>query len=432
MQIIEQPAREEWKKILARPKKDTASLEDAVKKIIREVKLEGDKAVDRYSLAFDGVALQERMVTRAAWEAAGEELSGALKAAILQAKNNIEKFHRAQLVQEEETETMPGIRCWRKPVPIEKVGLYIPGGTAPLFSTVLMLAIPARIAGCRDITLCSPPDKTGKLHPAILYAAGLTGVQRIYKIGGVQAIAAMAYGTETISRVDKILGPGNQYVTCAKQLIQQEGVAIDMPAGPSELVVYADETAVPAFVAADLLSQCEHGPDSQVMLVTGNKKVAEEVIREIGLQISALPRKEIAVRALENSRAVIIGDREEAMEFINAYAPEHLILACKNALEQASAVRHAGSVFIGNYSPETAGDYASGTNHTLPTNGYARAYSGVSVDSFITKISFQQITQEGLSGIGETLIEMARAEGLQAHAAAVEIRLKRIKNNSNA
>jgi histidinol dehydrogenase len=359
-------------------------------------------------------------------------LSGPLKAAILQAKNNIEKFHRAQLVQEEETETMPGIRCWRKPVPIEKVGLYIPGGTAPLFSTVLMLAIPARIAGCRDITLCSPPDKTGKLHPAILYAAGLTGVQRIYKIGGVQAIAAMAYGTETISRVDKILGPGNQYVTCAKQLIQQEGVAIDMPAGPSELVVYADETAVPAFAAADLLSQCEHGPDSQVMLVTGNKKVAEEVIREIGLQISALPRKEIAGRALENSRAIIIRDREEAMEFINAYAPEHLVLACKNALEQASAVRHAGSVFIGNYSPETAGDYASGTNHTLPTNGYARAYSGVSVDSFITKISFQQITQEGLSGIGETLIEMARAEGLQAHAAAVEIRLKRIKNNSNA
>jgi histidinol dehydrogenase len=335
-------------------------------------------------------------------------------------------------VQEEETETMPGIRCWRKPVPIEKVGLYIPGGTAPLFSTVLMLAIPARIAGCRDIALCSPPDKTGKLHPAILYAAGLTGVKKIYKIGGVQAIAALAYGTETISRVDKILGPGNQYVTCAKQLIQQEGVAIDMPAGPSELVVYADATAVPAFVAADLLSQCEHGPDSQVMLVTGNKKVAEEVIREIGLQIPALPRKEIAGRALENSRAIIIGDREEAMEFVNAYAPEHLILACKNALELASAVQHAGSVFIGNFSPETAGDYASGTNHTLPTNGYARAYSGVSVDSFITKISFQQITADGLSGIGETLMEMARAEGLQAHAAAVEIRLKRIKNNSNA
>ncbi len=327
---------------------------------------------------------------------------------------------------------MPGIRCWRKSVPIEKVGLYIPGGTAPLFSTVLMLAIPAGIAGCREVVLCSPPGKDGRLHPAILYAASLTGVHKVYKIGGVQAIAAMAYGTETISRVDKIFGPGNQYVTCAKQLLQQEGVAIDMPAGPSELAVYADETAVPSFVAADLLSQCEHGPDSQVILVTENKKIAETVIREIHLQIASLPRKDIAHKALENSKAIIVKDGNQAMELLNAYAPEHLILACKNAMALASAVQHAGSVFIGNFAPETAGDYASGTNHTLPTNGYARAYSGVSVDSFIKKISFQELSAEGLSGIGRTLIEMATAEGLQAHAAAVEIRLKQMKNNLNA
>jgi len=309
------------------------------------------------------------------------------------------------------------------------VGLYIPGGTAPLFSTVLMLAIPAGIAGCREIVLCSPPGKDGRLHPAILYAASLTGVHKVYKIGGVQAIAAMAYGTETISRVDKIFGPGNQYVTGAKQLLQQEGVAIDMPAGPSELAVYADETALPSFVAADLLSQCEHGPDSQVILVTEHKEIAETVIREIHLQIASLPRKDIAHKALENSKAIIVKDGDQAMELLNAYAPEHLILACKNAMALASAVQHAGSVFIGNFAPETAGDYASGTNHTLPTNGYARAYSGVSVDSFIKKISFQQLSAEGLSGIGQTLIELARAEGLQAHAAAVEIRLKQMKSN---
>jgi histidinol dehydrogenase len=292
-----------------------------------------------------------------------------------------------------------------------------------------MLAIPAAIAGCREVVLCSPPDRSGRLHPAILYAASLTGVGKIYKMGGVQAIAAMAYGTETVFRVDKIFGPGNQYVTCAKQLLQQEGVAIDMPAGPSELLVYADQTAVPAFVAADLLSQCEHGQDSQVVLVTGDKEIAEAVIREINLQVSALPRKDIAAQALANSKAIIAESREQAMELINAYAPEHLVLACQNALEFSSGVQHAGSVFIGNFAPETAGDYASGTNHTLPTNGYARAFSGVSVDSFIKKISFQQLSAEGLAGIGDTLIEMARAEGLQAHAAAVEIRLKQMNNN---
>ena len=429
MQIMEYPARKEWEKILARPQKDTASLETAVKGIMQEVKLEGDPAVDKYSLEFDKVELRERLVAEAEWKAEEKELSGSLKAAIGVAKNNIEKFHRKQWMEEEATETMPGIRCWRKSVPIEKVGLYIPGGTAPLFSTVLMLAIPAAIAGCREVILCSPPDRDGRLHPAILYAASLTGVRKIYKIGGVQAIAAMAYGTKTVSRVDKIFGPGNQYVTCAKQLLQQEGVAIDMPAGPSELLVYADETALPAFVAADLLSQCEHGPDSQVILLTGDKKIAEAIIREISLQISVLPRKDIAGRALANSKAIIAESRDQAMELINAYAPEHLILACKDALEFSSAVQHAGSVFIGNFAPETAGDYASGTNHTLPTNGYARAFSGVSVDSFIKKISFQQLSAKGLSGIGGTLIEMARAEGLQAHAAAVEIRLEQIKNN---
>ena len=429
MYIIEHPAKEEWEKILARPRKDRASLKTVVRRIMEEVRLGGDRAVDKYSLEFDKVDLQERLVADPEWKAAETTLSEPLKAAIRQAKSNIQKFHSKQRVQEEEIETMPGIRCWRKSVPIEKVGLYIPGGTAPLFSTVLMLAIPAGIAGCREVVLCSPPGKDGRLHPAILYAASLTGVHKVYKIGGVQAIAAMAYGTETISRVDKIFGPGNQYVTCAKQLLQQEGVAIDMPAGPSELAVYADETALPSFVAADLLSQCEHGPDSQVILVTKHKKIAETVIREIHLQIASLPRKDIAYKALENSRAIIVKDGDLAMELLNAYAAEHLILACKNAMALASAVQHAGSVFIGNFAPETAGDYASGTNHTLPTNGYARAYSGVSVDSFIKKISFQELSAEGLSGIGRTLIEMATAEGLQAHAAAVEIRLKQMKNN---
>lgn len=432
MQIIEYPDKREWAGILARPKKDTTSLEASVKTIMRDIKLGGDRAVDKYSLEFDKAELSDRLVPDAEWITAEQELSEPLKAAIRQAKSNIERFHSKQWVQEEEMETMPGIRCWRKSVPIEKVGLYIPGGTAPLFSTVLMLAVPARIAGCREIILCSPPGKDGKLHPAILYAASVAGVRNIYKIGGVQAIAAMAYGTETISRVDKIFGPGNQYVTCAKQLLQQEGVAIDMPAGPSELAVYADETAVPGFVAADLLSQCEHGPDSQVILVTGSKKIAESVIREINLQISVLPRKDIAGKSLQHSKAIVLEDPEQAMQLLNTYAPEHLILACKNAPELASAVQHAGSVFIGNFAPETAGDYASGTNHTLPTNGYARAYSGVSVDSFIKKISFQQVSAAGLSAISGTLLEMARAEGLQAHAAAVEIRLKQIKNNSDA
>jgi histidinol dehydrogenase len=409
-----------------------ASLKGLVKKIMEDVKLGGDRAVDKYSLEFDKADLKDRRVPESEWESAGQELSGPLKAAIRQAKNNIERFHRTQFVQEEVMETMPGIRCWRKSVPIEKVGLYIPGGTAPLFSTILMLAVPAKIAGCREIVLCSPPGKDGKLHPAILFAASLTGVRQIFKVGGAQAIAAMAYGTATVPKVDKIFGPGNQYVTCAKQLLQLEGVAIDMPAGPSELAIYADETATPAFVAADLLSQCEHGPDSQVILVTGSRKIAEAVIRETGLQLSVLPRKDIARKALENSRFFLVHDGEEAMELLNAYAPEHLILACEDAEGRAAGVQQAGSVFIGHFAPETAGDYASGTNHTLPTNGYARAYSGVGVDSFLKKISFQQLSESGLSGISQTLIEMARAEGLQAHAAAVEIRLKQMNTPAHA
>jgi histidinol dehydrogenase len=432
MQIIENPVSDEWGDLLARPRQDTALLETVVRKIMQGVRSGGDRAVDEYSLEFDKVSLKDRLVTDTEWKEAEGELPASLKAAIRQAKENIERFHVQQVVQEKAIETMPGIRCWRKSVPIEKVGLYIPGGSAPLFSTVLMLAVPAMIAGCSEIVLCSPPGKNGKLHPAILYAASVAGVRKIYKIGGVQAIAAMAYGTETILRVDKIFGPGNSYVTCAKQLLQQDGVAIDMPAGPSELAVFADSTAEPGFVAADLLSQCEHGPDSQVLLVTTSRKTAEQVIREIERQVVVLPRRDIARKALDNSKAILLPDAEMAMKLLNAYAPEHLILACGDADALAEKVKHAGSVFIGHFAPETAGDYASGTNHTLPTYGYARAYSGVSVDSFIKKISFQQISEKGLSGIAETLIEMARAEGLQAHAAAVEIRIKQMNHHVHA
>jgi histidinol dehydrogenase len=319
---------------------------------------------------------------------------------------------------------MPGVKCWRKAVAIEKVGLYIPGGTAPLFSTILMLGIPARIAGCRDIVLCSPPDTTGQLHPAILYAANLVGITKIFSVGGVQAVAAMAYGTETIPKVYKIFGPGNQYVMCAKQLVQKDGVAIDMPAGPSEVAVFADETANPVFAAADLLSQAEHGADSQVVLVSPSQAVIDRILLEIDKQVERLPRAVIAKRALENSRAFIVKDGREAMDLLNEYAPEHLILSCKNAEELAEQVINAGSVFLGHYSPESVGDYASGTNHTLPTNGYAKAYSGVSTDSFVKKITFQQLSREGISSIGPAVEQMAMAEGLQAHANAVSVRLK--------
>jgi len=422
MKIIQFPERNQWKDLLIRPVADTGSLELVVSGILKEVHEKGDAAVRKFSATFDKVSLENMEPSPEEMKLA-DAIGEDLKTAIRQAKNNIERFHQSQLQAIEKIETMPGVQCWRKTVAIEKVGLYIPGGTAPLFSTLLMLGIPARLAGCKEIILCSPPSADGSLHPVILYAAQLVGIKKIFKVGGVQAIAAMAYGTETIPRVFKIFGPGNQYVTCAKQLVQREGVAIDMPAGPSEVAVYADQSAIPSFVAADLLSQAEHGADSQVLLVTNSRNIIDKVLLEIDQQIKNLPRFEIVKKALENSKAILVKDKDEAMDLLNEYAPEHLILACANAEKLATDVINAGSVFLGNYSPESAGDYASGTNHTLPTNGYARSYSGLSVDSFVKKITFQQLTKDGLQNISKTVISMAEAEGLQAHADAVKVRL---------
>jgi histidinol dehydrogenase len=409
---------------LTRPAIDVGSLEETVGKILADVRRDGDAAVRKYSLLFDKTAPDPMELSGSEIDAGANEVDDALKTAMRQAAANIRAFHLRQSLAEAVVETMPGVRCWRRSVAIDKVGLYIPGGTAPLFSTLLMLAIPATIAGCREIVLCSPPGMRGGLHPAILYAARLVGVTRIFRVGGVQAIAAMAYGTVTIPRVDKIFGPGNQYVTCAKQLVQREGVAIDMPAGPSELAVFADETAHPAFVAADLLSQAEHGGDSQVVLVSSSAEMVERVLGEVDRQVALLPRAEIACRALGNSRAFVVRDEAQAMALLNEYAPEHLILSCRDPSRLAGMVVNAGSVFLGYYSPESVGDYASGTNHVLPTNGHARAYSGVSVDSFVKKITFQELTREGLAGIGATVMRMAEAEGLEAHARAVGIRLE--------
>jgi histidinol dehydrogenase len=428
MQVFVAPNKQTWDDLLKRPSFDAALLLPKVQAILDEVAKEGDKAVKKYTLDFDQVALKSIAVDPSLVQAAEQSLTTALKSAIQSAKVNIEIFHQAQLKKEEKIETMPGVWCWRKSVGIEKVGIYIPGGTAPLFSTVLMLGIPAKLAGCKDVILCTPPKKDGSIDPAILYAASLVGIQQIFTIGGVQAIAAMAYGTATIPKVYKIFGPGNQYVTAAKQLIQQQGVAIDMPAGPSEVCVYADETAVPAFVAADLLSQAEHGADSQVLLVTNSTQVMEQVQLEIEKQLVDLPRATFATQALANSKGVVIAQREEAIQLINAYAPEHLILAVENALVVAEKIINAGSVFIGNYAPESVGDYASGTNHTLPTNGHAKAYSGVSVDSFVKKITFQQLTETGLKNIAQTVIQMAEAEQLEAHAKAVAIRVQEIES----
>jgi len=424
LQIIENPAKSLWKELMARPVFQTDGMDESVKKILADIKSRGDKAVNEYALQFDKVGFHDPLVNASEMDKADGLLDEKLKKAIIQAKQNITAFHRNQMISEPYVETGPGIRCWRRSVAIEKIGLYIPGGTAPLFSTMLMLGIPATLAGCEEIIICTPPQKDGTIHPAILYSAKLMGIRKIFRVGGVQAIGAMAYGTETIPAVYKIFGPGNQYVTHAKKLIQQDGVAIDMPAGPSELAVYADHTAVPAYVAADLLSQCEHGSDSQVLLVTDNRDFAEKVNISLKEQIEKLPRKSIAFHALENSKLILMSDRKVAMDYLNDYAPEHLILVCANAEEMAGRVRNAGSVFIGNFAPESAGDYASGTNHTLPTNGYAKAYSGVSIDSFVKKISFQQLTREGLQSIGNTIIEMATAEGLHAHANAVKIRFK--------
>ena len=423
MKIYLYPDKKDWQILLQRPTYNISFLTEKVKNILNDVKQNGDAALKKYTQQFDGVELESFLVTEKEIVDAETLLSTQLKQAIQTAANNISTFHKKQITNIEVVETMTGISCWRKSVGIEKVGLYIPGGTAPLFSTILMLGIPAKIANCKEIILCSPPNKNGTLHPAILFAANLVGITKIYKVGGVQAIAAMAYGTETIPSVYKIFGPGNQYVTYAKQLIQQHGIAIDMPAGPSEVCVMADETANAKFVAADLLSQAEHGADSQVLLVSTNKDLVDEINNEINIQLENLPRKDIAIKALENSKAIIVKNINEAIDLVNEYAAEHLIIACENADAVAEKIINAGSVFIGNYSPESVGDYASGTNHTLPTNGFAKAYSGVSVDSFVKKITYQKLTQQGLQQIANTVELMAEAEGLHAHKNAVSVRI---------
>lgn len=428
MKVFNEPKSNEWASIIERPSIDAAQLNEKVKEIIEKVIVGGDDAIKKLTLQFDRISINEIKLPAEKIAAAENSLTPGLKTAIQLAKVNIEIFHNSQIHKVERIETMPGVWCWRKSVGIEKVGIYIPGGSAPLFSTVLMLGIPAKMAGCKEIVLCTPPNEQGDIHPAILYAASLVGVTAVYSVGGAQAIAAMAYGTKTIPKVHKIFGPGNQYVTAAKQLVQQNGIAIDMPAGPSEVCVWADENAIPSFVAADLLSQAEHGSDSQVILVANNKEIVTAIQLEIDLQLSALPRKDVAAKALANSKAIILNNQDQAIDLINAYAPEHLILAIDNALQLADKIMNAGSVFIGNYSPESVGDYASGTNHTLPTNGYAKAYSGVSLDSFVKKITFQQLTERGLMNIAPTVIEMAEAEGLQAHSNAVSVRLNLIKS----
>lgn len=418
------PPPAQWKTLLQRPAVDASLLFEQVHSIMQAVKTGGDAAVIQYTQNFDGVALQTIEISKEMMAAAAKEVSPALQAAIRQAAANIRKFHAVQLQQDAPIETLPGVTCWRRMRGIEKVGLYIPGGTAPLFSTILMLGIPAQLAGCREVILCTPPGKEGQVHPAIVFAAAEVGIHRIFSVGGVQAIAALTYGTESIPAVYKIFGPGNQYVTAAKQLAQQEGIAIDMPAGPSEVCVWADETARPDWVAADLLSQAEHGLDSQVLLITTSPDLPEKVRQSLEQQLLLLPRADMARNALNNSRALVVSSQEEALALVNNYAPEHLIIACSQPEVLAEGVVNAGSVFLGHLTPESVGDYASGTNHTLPTNGYARAYSGVSVDSFVKKITFQQLTKEGLASLAPTVIEMATAEGLQAHAQAVAIRLQ--------
>lgn len=422
MKIYLNPEINLWPEVFKRPFFEQQDLEKQVLDLMEQVRLEGDVAVKRLSLQFDGVAMENLLLPPEAFSQAGKALSAELKAAIQQAAANIESFHAPQIRAEEVVETMPGVRCWRKSVGIQRVGLYIPGGTAPLFSTVLMLGIPAKLAGCKEVLLCSPPNAAGELHPAILYAASVCGIRQVYALGGVQAIAAMTYGTASVPRVDKLFGPGNQYVTAAKQLAQRSGVAIDMPAGPSEVAIFADETADPAFIAADLLSQAEHGADSQVLLVTNSEKQLQRVQTALDAQLQRLPRLQAASAALANSRMVYFPTADQALELLNAYAPEHLILNCRDAAALAERVQQAGSVFIGAYSCESAGDYASGTNHTLPTNGHARAYSGVSVDSFVKKITFQELTAEGARLLAPTVELMAEAEQLEAHRYAMQLR----------
>jgi histidinol dehydrogenase len=427
MQIITYPDKNNWESLIQRPYWGNTSIITSVREIITEVKRNKDNAVRNFTKKFDGVELDNFSITQEEFNSAEPKLSKELKTAILQAKKNITIFHESQKTDTQVIETMPGIQCWRKSVPIEKIGIYIPGGSAPLFSTVLMLGVPAMLAGCKEIVLCTPCDKNRTIHPAIIYAAQRVGIKKIYKIGGAQAIAAMAFGTETIGAVHKIFGPGNQYVTAAKQLVQMEGVSIDMPAGPSEVCVLADDSANPVFIAADLLSQAEHGSDSQVLLVTVSEPLAKATLIELNKQVNELPRKEIAFQALKNSKAIVLKTIDEAIDLVNAYAPEHLIISFNSANEIAEKIINAGSVFIGNYSPESVGDYASGTNHTLPTNGFAKAYSGVSFDSFVKKITFQQLTKNGLQNIASTVMQMAEAEGLSAHANAVKVRLENEK-----
>ena len=421
------PQKENWSQYLSRPQQNQKDITQIVSDIFETVQLKGDVAIREYTNRFDGTEIENYAVCAEEILDASAKVSDELKNAILLAKSNIEKFHLSQKTTKIEVETTEGVLCWQEKRPIQKVGLYIPGGTAPLFSTVLMLAIPAQIAGCQEVVLCSPPDKTGNIHPAILYAAALCGVTKIYKVGGIQAIAAMTLGTETVPKVYKIFGPGNQYVTAAKQFAMQFGVAIDMPAGPSELLIFADEFAVPAFVASDLLSQAEHGIDSQVILVSTSKIIIDAVADEINIQIKKLPRQSIAEIAILNSKSIFLNTDELSIELINEYAPEHLIICAKNEQFFIDNIQNAGSVFLGNYTPESAGDYASGTNHTLPTNGYARNYSGVNLDSFLKAMTFQKITQKGIKNIGKAIEIMAEAEGLQGHKNAVSLRLEYLK-----
>lgn len=429
MQIIKHPSRDSWKELLKRPQMNNETLFSSVQGVLDNVRVNGDKAVLSYTEQFDGVSLSALEVSKDEITEALSKIDPQLKQAIEMARRNIWKFHSEQQFETKEIQTSPGVVCWQKAIAIEKVGLYIPGGNAPLFSTVLMLGIPASIAECKEIILCTPPDKDGKVHPAVLYAAQVAGVHRIFKIGGTQAIAAMAYGTESVPKVYKIFGPGNQYVTAAKQLVSLKDVAIDMPAGPSEVEVLADESAHPSFVAADLLSQAEHGVDSQSILITVSEKLIEQVQEEILHQLETLPKAEFVRRSLEHSKLILVRNLEEAVEMTNEYAPEHLIIATRYYRGVAENIINAGSVFLGNFTPESAGDYASGTNHTLPTNGYAKAYSGVNLDSFVRKVTFQEISREGLTNLSNAIILMAENEELQAHSNAVKLRLSEEQEN---
>lgn len=426
MKRFNNPPKAEWDEILKRPMFDMSQLTASVSQILADIRLNGIQAIQKYTEKFDGVFIQNFIVSEGEFAEAASSLNPELKSSIEVAANNIFKFHQAQMAETKRVETMPGVVCWQKPVAIEKVGLYIPGGSAPLFSTVLMLSIPAKIAGCKEIVLCTPPDKNGEVNPAILFAAQHVGVTKVFKLGGIQAIAAMAYGVDVVPKVDKIFGPGNQYVMAAKQLVGISDAAIDMPAGPSEVAVMADQSANPAFIASDLLSQAEHGPDSQVILVTNNADLVDRVEIELAAQLNELPRQAIAEKALLNSRAIVLNSLDEVIEMINVYAPEHLIISMENYLDIAEKIVNAGSVFLGNYTPESAGDYASGTNHTLPTNGWARSFSGVNLESYMKKITFQEISQEGIKTLGPVIEKMAAAELLDAHKNAVTLRLKEI------